>query len=242
MSNGNGGTPTPRKKFLLNDWRQPHPATKDPLPGGKYPAQGMFEVKNSGATPIVFKISDGVFEKGQKNNHKEVEMNYIDRNSLFEGILEACKDPNFGTKQMPIMKKTFVFAGGQSKMSDQPIVQATFTIIRNPEGQIILGYSKGDYKAQLLFKGANFTTLYRKNEAGEKVEDVGTMSRWAARAWVNFHRPILDRLENDVWEPAKPKGDNGYGGGGNKSYGGNGGNGGGYGGGGSDSFDDDVEF
>ena len=245
MSNGNmNGTPQPRKKTLLNDWRQPHPATKDPMPGGKYPAQGMWEVKNKGAFPVVFKISDGVFEKGQKNTHKEVEMNYADRGSLFEGILEACADPNFGTKQMPVMKKSFVFAGGQSKMSDNPVVQATFTITRNKEGQILLGYSKGDYKAQLIFKGANFTTLYMKNDAGEKVEDVGTMSRWAARAWVNFHRELLDTIERDVWEAPPPKNDGaGYNNGGRNNNGYSGGNGGGGGGGNSynDSSDDDID-
>lgn len=234
----NGAVNTPRKKTLLDDYRQPHPATKDPLPGGKYPAQGMWQQKNNGT--IVFKINDGVFEKGQKNNPKEVDMNYVDRGALFEAILEATNDANFGVKQIPIAKRQYIFAGGQSKLSDNPIVQATFTVMRTKEGVITVGYSKGDYKAQLIFKGANFTTVYYKNDAGEKVEDIGMMSRWAARTWVRFHADLLDEMERNGWEPPKPR-DGGNGGGGNNYGGGNGGgrnNNAGYDDNGTDDIDD----
>lgn len=228
-----------RKKTLLDDWRQPHPATLQPMPGGKYPAQGVFQQKNNGA--IVFKISDGVFNQGQKTNHKEVELNYADRGILFEAVLQACSDPNFGTKQLTIQKKGFIKMGGQSKISDNPIVNGVFTIIRDTNGVITLVYSKGDFKAPLVFRGPNDTVLYMKNEAGERVEDRGTLSRWAARNWVNFHREVLDEMERERWEPRPPR-DNGGGGGGNgggnSNYGG--GNGGGNGGGSNfdDSFDD----
>lgn len=233
---------TPRKKTMLDDWRQPHPATAEPLPGGKYPAAGVWQQKNNGQ--IVFKINDGVYEQGNKSNHKEVDMNYVDRGAIFEAVLDAASDPNFGTKQIPIQKKAWIKAGGQSKLSDNPIIQAIFTVTRNKEGQILLGYSKGDYKAQLLFKGANFTTVLMRNAEGNKVEDVGLMSRWVARNWVNFHRNLLDEMERNAWEAPQPKNN----GGGNGGYGGgNGGNGGGnsYGGGGgghSTMDDDDLDF
>ena len=100
-----------------------------------------------------------------------------------------------------------MFTGGQSKLSDTPVLQANLSIIRDKDGCITLGYSKGDYKAQFKFKGPKATTVMVKNDAGERVEDHGLMSRWAVRAWVNFHRPILDRMDNDAWEPVKPKGD-----------------------------------
>lgn len=218
----NGAANTPRKKTLLDDYRQPHPATKDPLPGGKYPAQAMWQQKNNGA--IVFKINDGVFEKGQKNNPKEVDMNYVDRGVLFDAILDATNDPNFGTKQISIAKRQYIFAGGQSKLSDNPIVQAMFTIVRDKDGIIRLGYSKGDYKAQIIFKGANFTTVRMKGETGEAYEDTGMMSRWAARTWVHFHRALLDEMERNGWEPPKPRDGGNGNGGGNNYNGGNGGN------------------
>ena len=196
---------TPRKKTLLNDWKQPHPTTLEPLPGAKYPAQGMFECKNSGAFPIVFKINDGIFEKGSNSNHKEVELNYSDRGALFEAIIEASNDANFGFRQIPISKKQMIFSGGSARQSENPIVQATFTIIRDKNGVIHLGYTKGDYKVPLGFRGSNFTTVYVKNEAGERVEDPGLMSRWVARAWVRFHQDLLNEIEQAAWEPPKPR-------------------------------------
>lgn len=200
----NNGVPqNQRKKTLLDDWRQPHPATLQPLGGGKYPATGVFQQKNNGA--IVFKINDGVFNRDQKTNHKEVELNYSDRNALFEGIVEATNNPEFKTKQLVLAKKQFIKSGGMSKISDQAIVQAMFTIIRDDDGVITLVYTKGDYKAPLVFRGSNDSTLWMKNEAGEKVEDRGTMSRWAARGWVKFHETLLNEMEIQAWEPPKPR-------------------------------------
>ena len=238
----NQGTNNQRKKTLLDDWRQPHPATLQPMSGGKYPAQGVFQQKNNGA--IVFKINDGVFNRDQKTNHKEVELGYSDRGVLFEAVVEATNNAEFGTKQIVVQKKQFIKSGGQSKISDNPIVQAMFTIIRDANGVITLVYSKGDFKAPLVFRGPNDTVLYMKNAAGEKVEDKGTMSRWAARAWVQFHQRVLDEMERAAWEPRPPREGQGNGGGNNYNNNGGGGNSGG-GGGGNSSFDDtfdDVEF
>lgn len=239
----NQGQNNQRKKTLLDDWRQPHPATLQPMQGGKYPAQGVFQQKNNGA--IVFKINDGVFNRDQKTNHKEVELGYSDRGILFESVIEATNNVNFGTKQMVVQKKQFIKSGGQSKISDNPIVQAMFTIIRDANGVVTLVYTKGDYKAPLVFRGPNDTVLYMKNEAGEKVEDKGTISRWAARAWARFHCDVLNDMERAAWEPRAPRENQGGTGGGNNYNGGGNNNSGGGGGGGNtnfDNFDDDVAF
>ena len=209
---------TPRKKTLLNDYRQPFPMTAEPVEGAKYPAQLMWEQKNNGE--IILKMNDGVFKQGAKTDHKEVVMNYLDRNSLFEALLEATSNPEFGSRIVIQRKKQFVFQGGQGRMSDNPITQATFTVVRDKEGGIHLGYSKGDYKLMFDFKGANDNT-YFKRVGDERVEDKGMGSRWAVRGWVGFHRPILDQMELNGWEPPKPR-NNGNQGGGN-NYGGNGG-------------------
>lgn len=194
-----------RKKTLLNDYRQPHPTSTEPLPGAKYPAQLMWEQAINGK--LLLKVNDGVWKEGAKTNHKEVEMDYAHRGILFEALLDATQDANFKMKVIPVQWKQYVFAGGQSKLSDSAVLQANLSIIRDKDGCITLGYSKGDYKAQFKFKGPKETTVMVKNDAGERVEDHGLMSRWAVRAWVNFHRPMLDRMDNDAWEPAKPKGD-----------------------------------
>lgn len=194
-----------RKKTLLNDYRQPHPTSIEPLPGAKYPAQLMWDQAVNGK--LMLKVNDGVWKEGAKTNHKEVEMDYAHRGILFEALLDATQDVNFKMKVIPVQWKQYVFSGGQSKLSDSAVLQANLTIIRDKDGCITLGYSKGDYKTQFKFKGPKETTVMIKNDAGERVEDHGLMSRWAVRAWVNFHRPLLDRMDNDAWEPAKPKGD-----------------------------------
>jgi|GEM_PF-6322887 hypothetical protein len=203
QQNNSRPTPQPRKKSFLNDWRQPHPASDAPMDGGKYPAQFMWEVTNAGK--IVLKISDGVFKEGAKSPHKEVELGAYDRNVLFETLLEASNNPDFKTKQLVVKKHQFVRTGGASRMSDSPITQVTLTIIRDDAGQITLGYSKGDYKVTTRFKGPNSSVIMYKNEAGEVVEDRGCMSRMYLRAWVNFHRMVLDRMELEGWEPQKPR-------------------------------------
>lgn len=230
------GNNNQRKKTLLDDYRQPHPATKEPLQGGKYPAQGMFQQKKNGT--IVFKINDGVYVQGGQGsvNPKEVELNYADRTAIFNAVREAATDPNFGTAQIVIAKRQYVFSGGQSKLSENPITQATFTVVRTDKGVVGLGYSKGDYKAQLIFKGANFTTVYVKNEAGDRVEDSGMISRWVARGWVTFHEDLLNRMEMAGWEPPKPRDNDSNG---DRNRGNNNNSNAGYG---NDSVDDMDEF
>lgn len=234
MSNNNQGF-TPRKKTLLDDWRAPHLATAEPMQGGKYPAQLTWQQKNNGG--IVLKVNDGVWkEGGGGNQHKEVDMDFASRGLLFEAVLEAANNPDFKTKQFSLRKRQFVRGPNGNRMSDQPITQATFTVIRKQDGTIQLGYSRGDYKPLFVFKGP-FESVLLTREDGESVEDVGLMSRLAARSWVNFHRPILDKLEFEGWQPPKPRNNNNNNGGGN--------NGGGFGGGSSndfDNFDDDVDF
>jgi hypothetical protein len=236
----NNGRPafTPRKKTLLTDYRQPHPQSIEPVDGAKYPAQLMWDQANNGK--IMLKVNDGIYKEGAKNNHKEIEMDYQHRGILFEALLEATTNENFGVKQFAVQWKQFVFAGGSGRMSDQPVLQANLTITRAANGVITLGYSKGDYKVQFKFHGPKDSKIYMKNEAGERVVDEGVMSRWHVRAWVHFHRPLLDRMDNDGWEPPKPKdGQGGSGGGGSNR---------GSGGGSSNSFepdnsyDDDIDF
>ena len=242
----------PRKKNILNDWRQPLPSSDEPVAGGKYPAQLVWEQKNNGA--IVLKINDGVFQENAKGNHKEVEIGYGDRNALFQAMGDAARDPNFGTKQIAVRKKQFTFQNGQRRMSDQPVVQCYLTVSRNERG-VTVGYSKGDYKVQIRFKGANDSTVFSKDAAGERFEDHGLMSRWFTLGYISFHEPLLNDMEDKGWEPPKPKGDTGGGGGnsggynqggGNSNYSG-GNNGGGQGGGGQrqqppTDFDDDIPF
>lgn len=194
---------TPRKKTLLNDYRQPHPVSTAPVDGAKYPAQLMWEQANNGK--LLLKVNDGVYKEGAKNNHKEVEMDYSHRGMLFEAILQATEDSNFGSKQIAVQWKQFVHGAGGGRMSEQPVLQVFLTVMRDKNGCIILGYSKGDYKLQFKFKGPRDTVVYIKNDAGEREEDHGLMSRWTARAWVNFHRPLLDEMDVSTWEPVKPK-------------------------------------
>lgn len=230
MSNNNQAPRTPRKKSILNDWRMPHPATEQPMAGGKYPAQLMWEIKNNGK--IVLKVNDGVFKQDGANKHKEVELDAYDRGILFEGLLEATQNPDFKTKQIDVRSKQFVFQGGAGRMSDQPISQVKLTISRDEKGVMSLGYSKGDYKARFIFKGPRDSVLMFRN-GDETTEDNGTMSRWATRNWVNFHRPILDRMEVEGWEPPKPRDGGNNPGGGSR---------GGSGPSNNDDFDEDVDF
>lgn len=192
-----------RKKTILTDYRQPHPVSTVPMEGSKYPAQLMFDQALTGK--IVLKVNDGVYKEGGKATHKEVEMDYAHRGALFEAILEATTNENFNTKQIAVQWKGFVFASGGGKLSENPILQVFLTVVRDKQGCIALHWTKGDYKPIFKFKGPKDTVVYVKNEAGERVEEPGVMSRWAARAWVNFHRPLLDRMEEESWAPPVPK-------------------------------------
>lgn len=193
-----------RRKTIFDDWKQPQAATIDPVQGGKYPATWIIQQKSNGK--IVMKINDGIYDPNSKSNHKEVEMNWSDRNALMEGILEACEDPNFETSQMVIRKKDFIKSGGQSKISDNPIVKGMFTIDRNKNtGVISVTYRKGEYDAKIVFRGAFDTVLYRKGADGQKYEDHGTLSRWAAKAWVKWHQDPVNQMEREMYEPPAPK-------------------------------------
>jgi len=192
-----------RRKTIFDDWKQPQASTIDPVQGGKYPATWIIQQKSNGK--IVMKINDGIYDPNSKSNHREVEMNWSDRNALMEGILEACMDAGFESRQMVIRKKDFIKSGGQSKISDNPIVKAMFTIDRSKDGVISVTYRKGEYSAKIVFRGANDTVLYMKNAEGQKVEDHGTLSRWAARAWVKWHQEPVNTMERDMYEPPAPK-------------------------------------
>jgi len=206
-----------RKKTFLNDYRQAHPATDAPINGGKYPAQLMFEQKITGQ--IVLKVNDGVFSEG-KSTHKEVELDAYDRGQLFEALLEAADingSPNFKQAKVTPARHQFVFQGGSGRMSEKPVVQCNFVISREDNGEITLGYTKGDYKAMIRFKGPRSMTVMMRNANGEVAEDKGIMSRWAVRHWVSFLKPVLERMELEGWEPPKPRGDAANGGGGGRS-------------------------
>lgn len=194
-----------RRKTIFDDWKQPQASTVDPVQGGKYPATWIIQQKSNGK--IVMKINDGIYDPNSKSNvHKEVEMNWSDRNALMEGILEACSDTSFETSQMVVRKKDFIKSGGQSKISDNPIVKAMFTIDRDKNsGVISVTYRKGEYSAKIIFRGANDTVLYRKDSTGNKVEDHGTLSRWAAKAWVKWHQDPVNQMEREMYEPPAPK-------------------------------------
>lgn len=218
----------PRKKTILSDYRMPLPASLVPLEGARNPAQFQWELKNNGK--IVFKVNDGVYKQGAKTTHKEVEMDYSERGVVFEAIREAVRNKDFVSKQIAVRKRDFVFTGGRSQMSDQPILKATITIRRDDRGVIFWGYSKGDYKVEVVFSGPNDTVVYYKDSEGNRREDHGALSRYYAMAYVRFHEPILNRMEDEHWTPPKPKPDQNNGGGGynnngggnnNSNYGGN---------------------
>lgn len=236
----------PRKKTILSDYRMPLPASVSPLEGARNPAQFQWELKNNGK--IVFRVNDGVYKPGVKTTHKEVELDYSERGVLFEALREAVKNKDFVNKQVAVRKKDFVFTGGRGQMSDQPILKATFTIRRDERGVIYWGYSKGDYKVEVIFNGPNDCVIYYKDEQGQRREDHGALSRYYAMTYVRFHEPILNRMEEEHWTPPKPKEGTGNGNGGGNNYGGGNGGNNNYGGGGNnqapstDFDDDDLDF
>lgn len=200
--NGNRAV-QPRKKFILNDYRQPLPATAEPLPGGKYPAQLMWEQKNNG--DIVMKVQDGIYKEGGRNTHKEVVMDNGDRGILFEALLEAANNPEFTFRKVIPRRKQFIQGPGGGKMSDSPVVQVNLMVTREESGMITLGYSKGDYKAVFRFNGPRDMVVMMKGPDGNAVEDIGMLSRWNVRAYIKFHSKVLDQMECDGWEPPKPR-------------------------------------
>ncbi len=244
----------PRQRTLLNDWKLPHPSTEQPMPGGKYPAQVMFEQKNNG--DIVFKISDGVYQPGAKNTHKEIVLDLYHRGLIFEAVLDACNNPNFTSKAIPLRWKDFVGGSGGTRMSEQPITHGNFMISLDDKQRVCMTYSKGDYRAPIVFRGPKDSTCYIKGPNGEKIEDHASTSRYMARTWVNFHQQVLAPMEMEgtkekyAKEAAKKaQNSNQFSGGGNGGNGGgsnwnnNNSNGGGNSGGGSEpDFDDNIPF
>lgn len=206
---------TPRKKTILNDYRQPLPTSLEAMPGARNPVQFFWEVKNNGK--IVFKVNDGVFVQGQKTTHKEVELDYAERGLVFAALRDAATNPNFVSKSIPIRKKDFVFQNGRGQMSENPITKCTFIFSKDDKGRLVWAYTKGDYKPAVVFTGPNDCCIYTKDAAGNKVEDYSALANYFTLNYVNFFEPILNRIEEENWTPPKPKnppqgGQNNYGG------------------------------
>lgn len=249
-----------RTQCIYNDYRYPMPKTREPVDGAKYPATWGWEQTLSGG--IVFKANDGVYGQADKNSKlKEVEMGWADRNSLFNLMENAINDVNFTKAQYHVKKKIF---GAGGRMNDQPSTLATFTVVRTPEGKVMVGYTKGTYKLMFDFSGPNDSIVVVQRD-GQAVEDHGMMSRIFTKAFIDFSRKGLDKMELEGYKPREKKdngggnnnGGNGNGGnnwGGNRGGNGGGGNGNNWGGnnnGGGNSqprqqaepdFDADIDF
>jgi hypothetical protein len=249
-----------RPQTMVNDFRYPMPKSDKPVDGAKYPATWFWDIGLNGA--IYFKVNDGHYGQDDKNaKSKEVELSVFDRNALFELIENAIRDTNFTKAQYHVKKITF---GAGGRLNDHASTLGTFTVIRDQEGRIAVGYSKGTYKVMFPFTSPYESTILVSN-GGEPYEDRGLMSRVYAKAFIDFSRKFLDQAEWDAYKPREKKenggngGNRGNGGGNNWNNGGgnrnnNGGgnnwnsnNGGGNGGGNRNQsaptdFDDDIEF
>lgn len=215
--NGNGNS---RPKTPMNDYRYPHPKTKDPLPGGKYRAQGFWELTSSGK--VVFKVQDGVFSQGDNAyKKKEVELDAIERNAIFQLLREAATEPTFTKSSYTVKDFGFVKQGGESKLSDQPITKATFTVIRDQNGVVQLGFSKSDFKALLVFDNARESTLMDFVD-GEFRPAHARMSRLYVMGYLSAVEGWLNFEENARYQPPQRKNNagnnNNRGNGGGSSY------------------------
>lgn len=251
-----------RPQTMFNDYRYPMPKSDRPVEGAKYPARWTWEFSATGSSTF-FKVNDGIFGKDDRNaKSKEVELSVFDRNSLFELMEEACNNVNFTKAQYHVKKITF---GNSGRLNEHPSTLGTFTVIRDGEGKIHVGYTKGTYKVMFPFTSPFESTIMIATDGGEPREDRGLMSRMFCKAFIQFSRKHLDQHEWDNYKP-KEKKDGGNGGnrgnGGGNSWGGgnNNSNGGGNGGGNWNSgnnngggqrqqqssnnmaFDDDIEF
>lgn len=191
---------TPRKKIITTDYRQNQLKTENIPDGSKYPATGFFELANNGK--IVFKVNDGQYDP--KNKNKEVELQADDRNALFNLIKLAAKSNNFDTASYEVADRRFVFNGGQAKMSDNPITLATFTVAKDKRGVIILLYAKGDYKQKFAFTQPSHSKILVKKE-NETTQAYELMSSVYATGWCDRMETYLNRLEEDNYQPPKPK-------------------------------------
>lgn len=261
----NGQTFARRPQTMFNDFRYPMPKSDKPVEGAKYPATWTWELGLSGQ--VFFKVNDGVWGKDDRNaKSKEAELSWADRNALLNLMEEAINNVNFDKAQYVVRKVTF---GAGGKMNDHPSTLATFTIKRDSNGRLLVGYSKGTYKVMFPFTSP-YDSIILVSTGGEPKEDSGLMSRVYAKAFIDFSRKFLDTYEWDNFKPREKKGDNNNGGGGNNfnrgngggnnnsGWGGNNNNGGGnnsgWGGNNNNSgggnqqqsrsmdFDDDIEF
>lgn len=245
-----------RPQTMVNDFRYPMPKSDKPVDGAKYPATWFWDIGLNGA--IYFKVNDGHYGQDDKNaKSKEVELSVFDRNALFELIENAIRDTNFTKAQYHVKKITF---GAGGRLNDHASTLGTFTVIRDQEGRIAVGYSKGTYKVMFPFTSPYESTILVSN-GGEPYEDRGLMSRVYAKAFIDFSRKFLDQAEWDAYKPREKKENGGNGGnrgngggnnwnngGGNRNNNGGGNNWNGNNGGGNRNqsaptdFDDDIEF
>lgn len=211
-----------RPQTMFNDYRYPMPKSDKPVEGAKYPARWTWEFSATGSSTF-FKVNDGVFGKDDRNaKSKEVELSVFDRNALFQLMEEACSNPSFTKAQYHVKKITF---GNQGRLNDHPSTLGTFTVIRDNEGKIHVGYSKGTYKVMFPFTSPFESTILVSTDGGEPREDRGLMSRVYCKAFIKFSRKFLDQYEWENYKPKEKKDNGGNGGnrgnGGGNSWGGN---------------------
>lgn len=238
--NNNGKEFARRPQTPFNDYRYPMPTSDKPVEGAKYPARWTWELGLSGQ--IFFKVNDGVWGKDDRNaKSKEVELSNFDRNAILNLMENAINDVNFTRAQYVVKKVGF----SNGKLNDFPSVLATFTVKRDADGKIYVGYSKGTYKVMFPFTSPYESTILVAQNGGEPVEAAGLMSRVYCKAFIDYSRKFLDQYEYENYKPKEKKengnsgnggfqrggngGGNSWGGGNNNSGGGNGwgGNGGG---------------
>lgn len=248
MSNYNNQQPQGREKTIFNDYRIGHPKTKEIASGAKYPGQMTWEISKNGE--IIGKFNDGVYDPNNKNagKMKEVKLNALERGSVFNAILSAATNPNFTSLQIPIRRREFINDGGRPRLSEKEITICEFTIMRDKNGVLCLGYRKGDYR--VMFELTSHANVIKTFKDGKWEEDHATTSNMYVLSYFNWVKKGLEELEIARHTPPKPKdggnGGNGGNGGGwnnNNNGGGNnnsGGNGGGYSGDGD--FDEDIPF
>lgn len=205
-----------REKTPLNDYRWAHPATNEPLPGAKYPATMQWELSNNGK--IIFKVNDSVYQPGDNSAYKkkQVEIEGSERGAIFELLRHAAADSTFTKAQYHIKRKQPVREGATFRMSDRPIVQATFTVIRDENGVIKLGFSKSDFKALFSFDKLSFSDL-TEFVNGEYRPATGLMSRIHLRGYLNWVEAFLIGKEYANYTPKPPKGQTNNSGGGQRS-------------------------
>lgn len=252
-----------RPQTVFNDFRYPMPKSDKPVEGAKHPARWTWECGLNGN--IYFKVNDGIWGRDDKNaKNKEVELSWADRGALFGLMEEAINNPNFTKSQYHVKKTVF---GGSGRLNDHPSTLATFTIMRDSEGRILVGYTKGTYKVMFPFTSPYDSIIMIASGEGEPREDRGLMSRVYCKAFLDFSKRFLDDYEFNNFKPREKKGENGGNnngggnrggnnwGGGNNNTGGNqgggsnwNGNGGGNSGGGQtrqappQDFADDIDF